>query len=319
MKLKKIITIFFISTFSFTICSANNITNNNSTIKEKTNSNIIYNNNNEPIFDISKKQYKKIKWEKPYIAIQQFSKEKIEEYKTYQNKKYNLKISDDDINKIYNNGISGDFISIKQIKKGNIKTDFGEYELIWVNDENNNAHTSICNNNICSNDLYLKEIDNVSGLLYGKFNQINPNLKSTFNINKNDFVGMTRIKIKDFFKSKPSLNVHYKELNENNNKNEVYKINYSKLTNNKSEDNSNDIYQCVLNDSNKTSLNLIINKNKSIKNFVLLDGTMIYSKKTDNNNIVDLFYLDFDNNKNPNELTIYNIGKVFLSDINNIK
>ena len=62
------------------------------------------------------------------------------------------------------------------------------------------------------------------------------------------------------------------------------------------------------------NLKFIRNKDKTSQALALEDGTRVYSRMTDDSDIVDLFYLDFDNNT-PDKIRIVDIGLVYFNNL----
>ena len=278
--------------------------------QQKENEAIIYTNAGEKILDLSDKQYQKIKWDKPFIAVNQLDKANIKEFKRIQKETNNVNISNDDIKTIFNKGLSGDFISINQITSGMIKTKYGDFNILRTTESFGASRLTICNETICTGDIYLKPMDKVSGLIYGKFNKLLPEEKGVLNLQENDNIGLVRIKMMDLLKSKSIFLVKY-----NNVDNNIYHLSFDKSNLlNTSTENKNEFHG-QLNDSKSTEIDLLISTDKTMQALILKDGTKVYTRLTEHKDILDLFYLDWDEN-NPYELQVINIGKINKNDLN---
>ena len=238
-----------------------------------------------------------IKWEKPFINIIPVDENKLNEFK-----KKN-KLTEEEFHFI--DGISGDFISIKQVKEGKVNTYFGELSLIWTN-EDNKPFLNICDKDVCSKDVFLKAVNSTKGILYGTFNEFLKSKKTMLGYVEDQLIGISKVKLSKILGSQPHLDIYNFSYNDS----KVHELKYSEIEVWNEEKN----YFERTGTYKNTKLILVRNKEKDTQALMLEDGTRVYSRMTEDNNIVDLFYLDFDN-KNPDKLTVVDLGLVPFNNL----
>lgn len=258
---------------------------------------VITTNDGKEIQNLSGKKVKGIKWNKTFINIIPVDEHKLNEFK----KNNHMKESDFH----FIDGISGDFISIKQIKEGEINTCFGKLSLIWTN-ENNKPFLNVCDKDVCSNEVYLKAINSNDGILYGTFNEILKDRKQMLGYQDYQLIGISKIKLKKILGSQPHLDIQNFSYNDS----QIHELKYSDVEVWNEEENRFETVGTYKN----FNLKFIRNKDKTSQALALEDGTRVYSRMTDDSDIVDLFYLDFDNNT-PDKIRIVDIGLVYFNNL----
>ena len=263
----------------------------------KSNDMTITTNDGQDIQNLAGKSTENVKWNKPFINIIPVDENKLNEFKKTNN------LSENDFHFI--DGISGDFISIKQVKEGKVNTYFGELSLIWTN-ENNKPFLNVCDKDVCSKDVYLKATNNNSGVIYGTFNEILKDQKTILGYSEDQLIGISKVKLNKILGTQPHLEIYNFSYNDS----KVHELKYSDIEVWNDEKNffeQTGIYK-------NTKLILIRNKDKTSQALTLENGTRVYTRMTGNKDIVDLFYFDFDNN-NPDKLTIVDLGLVPFDNI----
>lgn len=254
-------------------------------------------NDGQVIQNLAGNSTENIKWEKPFINIIPVDENKLNEFK-----KKN-KLTEEEFHFI--DGISGDFISIKQVKEGKVNTYFGELSLIWTN-EDNKPFLNICDKDVCSKDVFLKAVNSTKGILYGTFNEFLKSKKTMLGYVEDQLIGISKVKLSKILGSQPHLDIYNFSYNDS----KVHELKYSEIEVWNEEKN----YFERTGTYKNTKLILVRNKEKDTQALMLEDGTRVYSRMTEDNDIVDLFYLDFDN-KNPDKLTIVDLGLVPFNNL----
>ena len=238
-----------------------------------------------------------IDWEKPYISFQLVDEAKFEAFVA--GGKY-------DASEILNHGISGDFISVSQQRIGHIKTETGTYTITSVTNEDGSRYIVLCNDeksDICK-PVYLKQVDK-KYLLYGQFGEILKKYRM-MDFNSNDFVGISYVDKNDFFKNIPRFDI------------KRY-VKSTKMTQIHWEDTVIDN-----NDGSSMIKGYIDNPDKTViylrqsgeqKALTLEDGTRVFTRSTADKDVNVLFYMDFDNNKNPYEVSFVDICLIKAEDV----
>ena len=254
-------------------------------------------NDGKNIQNLAGKHTENIKWNKPFINIIPVDENKLNEFK-----KKN-KLTEEEFHFI--DGISGDFISIKQVKEGKVNTHFGELSLIWTN-ENNKPFLNICDKDVCAKDVYLKAINSNNGILYGTFNEFLKEKKVLLGYSEDQLIGISKVKLDKVLGTQPHLEIYNFSYNDS----KVHELKYSEIE----VWNENKNYFEQTGTYKNTKLILIRNKEKNSQALTLENGTRVYTRMTEDKDIVDLFYFDFDN-KNPDKLTIIDLGLVPVNNI----
>ena len=297
-KMKKLLTICIFGLIIFNINTVFAKDNSNSSLS----SNIEYTSENEKIHIISSNNIKKVKWDKQFIDYTIIDENIIK----------NKKANNENVDKILENKFTGDFLSITQKRIGKIKTDNGEFDLIWIYRPDVGYASFICNSAICK-PVRLKETTENKAILFGDYKELIQNNKEYNNIKSDELVGLAYIKLNTFLNSKPTLNVILKNL---------VKENKNIITWNndiEQDENNNDVYSGTINNKEKTKIKLFVNKEKEV--LTMADNTILFTKHNNQENFDDvtLFYLDFDNDKNPNTINIVSVANVSLININDFR
>ncbi len=230
----------------------------------------------------------KIRWEDQYITFVQFDESKIAEVEE--------KFSGIDVQAVANRGISGDFLTVSAQRHGNIKTDYGNFEIIWTNIAGSGYGAVISNGNDYK-EVKLFDIDDKKSVIFGNFA---------------DFIGggmtedkqmaLALIKKQNIFEGRPELYTN----------NEVISLADYKITwENKWTQEREDLQKIVghLNDFPGTEIDIYATS-AGARYLTLEDGTRLFTKMTANPDVSLLFYIDFDNNKDNKTVTFVTIGSV---------
>ena len=264
-------------------------------------------NSGDIFYDFSEKQYENIQWEKPVIRVNDSDSEKIARIKEsgILGKDFEKKA-----NELYQGGLGGDFLSIRQTQEGKIHTQFGDFSILWSQAENEQPQAYLCRDDVCAKDLSLKRMDKVSGVLYGKMGNLLPETYQKNRLKEDDSIGLVRVKIRDFFRDKPKFHVETKNLNDMSVVHHVSVVNEYKLFND--QDVTKKVMQ--LDDQNGTKFAILRRKGTATQVLSLNDDkTRIYTRYIDDNTS-ELFYVDFDNEKVTNKATIVNIARIERQD-----
>lgn len=241
----------------------------------------------------------KVRWEKPTVVFQQYSQLKMDSIK----KQLNVQSLDIDTS----DGIMADFAAIEQHRVGRMNSQFGELALVWHNTpEFNNTQMMVCKGDVCSSKIKLKALDSKEGLLVGDFkNIIN---KESFLLDTEDtgYLAIAKVKIKELLSSRPYLDVDTKTFNDNN----VHQIEFLDEEPIFNENTGLFERHGVLDINGTTDVKLVWDKNKKNAMLGLQDGTRVYARSTDKEGVVDLFYLDFNNKKSGEKITVVDLGLV---------
>lgn len=271
--------------------------------KEVPNSSLRRTNDGTPIYDFSSGKTK-IKWKDEFISQYQVDEDKVRLFmKQYPD------IKEEDIDRMILHGLSGDFLELKKFTVGDIDTALGSYELIWIaTPGSDKPYAAICNESLCSQNIYIKAIEQDTGLLYGNFKRLLPNPPE--GIEDSDFIGLAHIGIKDFFNKQPSLNIRKAEAPA-----PMHKLKFSEKNKIVAQFENAKVDIGHLDDPNNTIIYLVKNNNTSEIALALESGVRVYTRNTDDADVFEIFYIDFNNDKDTSNAKVVSVARVKKSDI----
>lgn len=241
----------------------------------------------------------KAKWEKPTVVFQQYSQLKLDSIK----KKLNAK----SIEFPREDGIMADFAAIEQHRVGRLDTQFGELTLVWHNTpEFDNTQMMVCKGDVCSSNIKLKALNSKEGLLVGDFKKIISKESSILDVDDTGYLAIAKVRIKELLSSRPYLEVFNKTYNDER----VHEIKFLDIEPVFNETSGLYEQHGSLDINGTTSIKLVRSKDKQNTMLGLEDGTRVYARSTNQDGIVDLFYLDFDNKKSGEKVTVVDLALV---------
>ncbi len=242
----------------------------------------------------------KIHWSKPFISIEQYNMTKLEDARSETGLDLNVDLED---------GISADFMVIKQIKTGVIDTPFGEFSLVWHNTpEHNDSFMNVCKGDVCTSDVRLKAIDNKKGVLISNLKHILQDERELLGLNSGEDIAFASVRLKDVLSSRPNIRIVNKTFNDT----KVHEIKFSTSEPVLNEETNRLERIGHWDNDNGKLVKILKDKNSNATMMSLEDGTRVYSRIAPSygEGVVDLFYLDFNNEKSGEEITVVDLGLV---------
>lgn len=241
----------------------------------------------------------KIKWGKPTVTFQRNSPLKLNSIR----KQLNTQAIE------FNNtdGIMADFAVIEQFRVGRMNSQFGELTLIWRNTpEFDNNQMMVCKGDVCSSNIKLKALNSKEGLLVGDFKKIINKESSILDIEDTGYLAIAKVRINELLSSRPYLEVY----NQTYNDDRIHEIKFLDMEPVFNETSGLYEQNGSLDINGTTNVKLVWGKDKKNAMLGLADGTRVYARSTDQEGVVDLFYLDFNNKKSGEKITVVDLGLV---------
>ena len=241
----------------------------------------------------------KIKWGKPTVTFQRNSPLKLNSIKKQLNTQA-IKFNNTD-------GIMADFAVIEQFRVGRMNSQFGELTLIWRNTpEFDNSQMMVCKGDVCSSNIKLKALNSKEGLLVGDFKKIINKESSILDIEDTGYLAIAKVRINELLSSRPYLEVY----NQTYNDDRIHEIKFLDMEPVFNETSGLYEQNGSLDINGTTNVKLVWGKDKRNAMLGLADGTRVYARSTDQEGVVDLFYLDFNNKKSGEKITVVDLGLV---------
>ena len=248
---------------------------------------------------VASDRVEKIKWEKPTVVFQQYSQLKLESIKK--------RLNAQSIEFPHEDGIMADFAAIEQHRVGRMNSQFGELTLVWHNTpEFDNTQMMVCKGDVCSSNIKLKALNGKEGLLVGDFKKIINKESAFLDIEDTGYLAIAKVRIKELLSSRPYLEVY----NQTYNDDRVHEIKFLDIEPVINETSGLYEQNGSLDINGTTNVKLVWGKDKRNAMLGLEDGTRVYARSTDQDGVVDLFYLDFNNKKSGEKITVVDLGLV---------